>query len=49
VRDANFSNDDKIEIILDTYRDRRNAFRFAVSPLGTQQDALINDRLTVSN
>ena len=43
VRDANFSNDDRIEILLDTYHDRRNAFRFAVNPLGTQQDALITD------
>ncbi len=43
VRDASFENDDKIEIVLDTYRDRRNAFRFAVNPLGTQQDALITD------
>ena len=36
VRDSNFPNDDKIEILLDTYHDRRNAFRFAVNPLGTQ-------------
>ncbi len=43
VRDANFANDDKIEILLDTYHDKRNAFRFAVNPLGTQQDALITD------
>lgn len=43
VRDSNFPNDDKVEIILDTYHDRRNAFRFAVNPLGTQQDALITD------
>jgi hypothetical protein len=43
VRDANFSNDDKVEILLDTYHDKRNAFRFAVNPLGTQQDALITD------
>jgi hypothetical protein len=43
VRDASFSNDDKVEILLDTYLDRRNAFRFAVNPLGTQQDALITD------
>src|SRR5215204_2906733 len=43
VRDASFSNDDKIEILLDTYHDRRNAFRFAVNPLGTQQDVLITD------
>src|SRR6267142_2037500 len=43
VRDSNFPNDDKIEILLDTYHDRRNAFRFAVNPLGTQQDALVTD------
>lgn len=43
VRDGSFSNDDKIEILLDTNHDRRNAFRFAVNPLGTQQDALITD------
>jgi hypothetical protein len=43
VRDATFSNDDKVEILLDSYHDRRNAFRFAVNPLGTQQDALITD------
>ncbi len=43
VRDATFDNDDKIDILLDTYRDRRNAFRFTVNPLGTQQDALITD------
>jgi hypothetical protein len=43
VRDASFSNDDKIEVLLDTYHDRRNAYRFAVNPVGTQQDALITD------
>lgn len=43
VRDASFSNDDKVEILLDTHHDRRNAYRFAVNPLGTQQDALITD------
>ncbi|HVS82966.1 MAG TPA: DUF5916 domain-containing protein [Pyrinomonadaceae bacterium] len=43
VRDADFSNDDTISIVLDTYHDRRNAFRFIVNPLGTQQDALITD------
>src|SRR5437773_998451 len=43
VRDSDFPNDDKVEILLDTYDDRRNAFRFGVNPLGTQQDALITD------
>jgi hypothetical protein len=31
------------QILLDAYHDRRNAYRFAVNPLGTQQDALITD------
>ncbi len=43
VRDAGFSNDDKVEILIDTNHDKRNAFRFAVNPLGVQQDALITD------
>src|SRR5436309_2867043 len=43
VPDASFANDDTIAILLDTYHDRRNAFRFVVNPLGTQQDALITD------
>ena len=43
VRDAEFSNDDTVAILLDTYHDRRNAFRFVVNALGTQQDALITD------
>src|SRR5262249_49345589 len=43
VRDSTLDTDDRIEIILDTYHDQRNAFRFAVNPLGTQQDALITD------
>ena len=43
VRDSLFDTDDRVEIILDTYHDRRNAFRFSVNPLGTQQDALITD------
>lgn len=43
VRDAEFENDDQVAILLDTYNDRRNAYRFIVNPLGTQQDALITD------
>ncbi len=42
-RDSSLSNDDKVEILIDTYHDRRNAYRFAVNPFGTQQDALITD------
>jgi len=35
--------DDKLEIALDTYLDRRNAYLFEMNPLGTQDDALISD------
>lgn len=42
-RDSGFGNDDKIVVLLDTYRDGRNAYRFSVNPLGTQSDALITD------
>lgn len=42
-RDAAFDNDDKVEILLDTNHDLRDAYRFVVNPLGTQQDALITD------
>jgi uncharacterized protein DUF5916/cellulose/xylan binding protein with CBM9 domain len=49
MRDASFSNDDKVEILLDTYHDRRNAYRFVVNPQGTQQDALITDEGRVVN
>ncbi|QUV91770.1 carbohydrate binding family 9 domain-containing protein [Chloracidobacterium aggregatum] len=42
-RDSSFGNDDKLVVLLDTYRDGRNAYRFSVNPLGTQSDALITD------
>lgn len=40
-RDANLGADDRIEILLDTYRDQRNAFYFATNPAGAQVDGLI--------
>ncbi|MBX7223054.1 MAG: carbohydrate binding family 9 domain-containing protein [Blastocatellia bacterium] len=42
-RDSSFSNDDRISILIDTFYDRRNGYRFSVNPLGTQQDALVSD------
>ena len=42
-RDAELRNDDYFEIILDTYNDHRNAFSFAVNPVGAQRDLLIRD------
>jgi len=40
-RDADLSADDRIEILIDSFRDRRNAFYFATNPLGALVDALI--------
>ncbi|HET9003636.1 MAG TPA: hypothetical protein VFN39_06500, partial [Gemmatimonadaceae bacterium] len=34
----NIAADDRIQILLDTYDDRRRALLFAVNPLGVQQD-----------
>jgi hypothetical protein len=42
-RDNAFAADDHVEILLDTFHDHRNAYHFAVNPLGTQYDALITD------
>jgi len=41
VRDSDLGDDDKIEILVDTFRDRRNAFYFATNPLGVLVDGLI--------
>jgi hypothetical protein len=40
-RDANLSNDDRLQIVLDTYRDQRNAFYFATNPVGALVDGLL--------
>jgi hypothetical protein len=40
-RDADLGDDDRIEIVLDTYRDRRNAYYFATNPAGALVDGLI--------
>jgi len=40
-RDADLSVDDHIDIVIDTYRDRRNGFYFATNPLGALVDGLI--------
>ncbi|MHC4378873.1 MAG: carbohydrate binding family 9 domain-containing protein, partial [Planctomycetota bacterium] len=40
-RDANLDPDDRIELILDTFNDRRNAFWFQVGPAGGPGDALL--------
>ena len=40
-RDANLGSDDRIEILLDTFRDQRNAFYFATNPAGALLDGLV--------
>jgi hypothetical protein len=42
-RDAELRNEDFADIMIDTYNDHRNAFYFAVNPLGARRDALIRD------
>lgn len=40
-RDAIIRNEDRIEIVLDTYGDQRNAFYFATTPAGALVDGLV--------
>jgi len=40
-RDSDLAMDDKIEILIDTFHDHRNAFYFATNPAGVLVDALI--------
>jgi hypothetical protein len=40
-RDASLDDDDRIQILLDTFHDRRNAFYFATNPSGALVDGLI--------
>ncbi len=42
-RDGDFSSDDSISIIIDTYRDLRNGFLFIVNPNGAKFDSYITD------
>ena len=42
-RDNPFADDDRFEIVLDTFHDHRNGYHFAINPLGTQYDALSTD------
>ena len=42
-RDAVLQDDDHIQILLDTYHDRRNAYYFATNPAGVLVDGTISD------
>src|ERR1044071_3094895 len=40
----NISSEDNVQLLLDTYNDRRLAFLFGVNPLGVQQDGTRSDQ-----
>lgn len=40
-RDASLGSDDRLELLLDTFRDQRNAFYFATNPAGALVDGLV--------
>lgn len=42
-RDASLEVDDRIEFVIDTFRDRRNAYFFQINPAGSKGDALVTD------
>lgn len=42
-RDAELREEDRIEIVLDPFLDRRNGYFFSVNPLGAMRDALISE------
>jgi len=42
-RDVSQELDDYFELVIDSRRDRRNAYVFQINPLGTQRDALVTD------
>lgn len=42
-RDVDIDGNDRIEIFLDTFNDKRNAFFFSTNPIGIQRDGLIRN------
>jgi hypothetical protein len=48
-RDVSQEFDDHFEIIIDSRRDRRNAYLFQINPLGTQRDGLLTDEPQMDN
>lgn len=41
--DASMRSDDRVNIVLDTFHDRRNGYFFQLNPLGTRGDALLEN------
>ena len=42
-RDVSLGNDDRIQVILDTYCDRRNGYWFQIGPRGSIGDAIVSE------
>ena len=42
-RREDISHDDHVVMYLDTFRDHKRAYRFAVNPLGVQQDGILTE------
>jgi hypothetical protein len=42
-RDVSLGNDDRVQVILDTYLDKRNAYWFQVGPRGSIGDAFVSE------
>jgi Domain of unknown function (DUF5916) len=45
-RREDIGHDDHVIVYLDTFRDRKRAYRFAVNPLGVQQDGILTEGLS---
>lgn len=41
--DGSFLNDDALELLIDTFQDKRNSYAFGTNPLGVKVDAIISD------
>ncbi len=42
-RDGSFLSDDALELLIDTFHDRRNSYAFGTNPFGAMVDAIISD------
>ena len=48
-RDASLGNDDRVQVILDTYLDHRNGYWFQIGPRGSFGDATVSENGAVFN
>jgi hypothetical protein len=48
-RDVSLGNDDRVQVILDTYLDHRNAYWFQIGPRGSIGDAIVSENGAILN